>query len=83
MKFIIDRASNWGEKPCEEATPETIVWINKFGKKIKGDVFVVEISTLEELLNFIEKYGNIVMEKETSFGFKRLPEIIIYDDYIE
>lgn len=84
MKFVINRASNFTDMPpCDEAVPESITWINKIGNQVTIDVFTIEISTFSQLWNFIEKYGDIVIAKETSYGFGSMPEITIYDYWIE
>ena len=45
------------------------------------DVWSVEINTFEELMNFCDKYGDIVIGQYMwNNAYK---EILIYDDYIE
>lgn len=43
--------------------------------------FFVEINTIEELWNFQEKYGELIIGKSPMN--ERIPLITIYDDYIE
>ena len=45
------------------------------------DVWIIEINTLDELINFINKYGPIVIRDYN--GNENYKEILIYDDYIE
>jgi hypothetical protein len=44
------------------------------------DIWVININSLEELLSFYKKYGQLVI---SSSYFNRQPEIEIYDDYRE
>ena len=75
MKFIVSRTST-GRKPCKEA---------KKAEKSDGfdypNIWTIEIDTLEELINFVKKYGTIIIDDS---GEKSVPfEIEIYDDYRE
>ena len=117
MKFIIRRASIWGdESPCEESKRDTIVRVDKrtfctpeefnerCGKregewfsvgtnhrisKSGGiardygtvDVYLMEINTLEELMKFCEKYGDVIIGN--CYLNDDYKEILIYDTYIE
>lgn len=54
-------------------------WITRDNGMI--DVWSVEIDTLDELMEFCEKYGDIVIRNCT--WNKAYKEILIYDDYIE
>ena len=47
----------------------------------KTKEWVVEINTLEELLKFINKYGQVIIG--SWYKYKNLPSIEIYDDYRE
>ena len=47
----------------------------------KTNIWTIEINTLEELINFVKKYGTIIIDDS---GEKSVPfEIEIYDDYRE
>lgn len=118
MKFIIRRASQWGEEvsPCDEARRDNIVRVEtrtvyspeefdlRFSKREgkwlsvgtnhrvndKGyitrdremiDVWSIEINTLDELIKFYDKYGDIVISQ--CVWNPTYQEILIYDDYIE
>lgn len=78
MKYIVRRASIWNDDtcPCEEAEQKTIP--NK-GEKRK--VWMVKINNLKNLMEFKEKYGDIIIQD--SILYKGYTEILIYDDYIE
>lgn len=69
MKFEVTRTSTWFEEDirCEEARQEEFGW-------------VVEINTLEEIIEFIKKYGRIVLDADKK---DELPKIEIYDDWRE
>ena len=67
MEFVITRTSLWNnKKPCEEAYQEDDIW-------------KVKIESLENLVKFQEKYGEIIITKD----FNGNPEIEIYDYYRE
>ena len=73
MKFIVSRTSIWNNaSPCEEAKREEFE---------DGPDWTIEINSLEELINFRKKYGEIILTASV------LPEIDneieIYDDYRE
>ena len=78
MKYIVRRASVWsGEtQPCEQAKQEAIKH-----KDRKEKVWMIRIGTLKELMNFKDKYGDIIIQD--SIIYKGYNEILIYDDYIE
>ena len=50
-------------------------------RDFKTEEWVVEINTLEELLKFIDKYGQVIVG--SWYRNKNLPSIEIYDDYRE
>lgn len=78
MKYIVRRASQWDNevKPCEEAKQENIPY-----KDRKEKVWMIRIGSLKELMNFKDKYGDIIVQD--SIIYKGYNEILIYDDYIE
>ncbi|MEN6296989.1 MAG: hypothetical protein ABFC92_03460 [Rectinema sp.] len=76
MKFLVKRTSFWdNKKPCDEAKEEDVkLW----GESTEA--WVIEISSLEELLDFVNKYGDLIISTgATEPTFK----IEIYDDYRE
>lgn len=82
MKFIITRTSSWNDSPpCEEVKRE-IVNNGRSGEDYREhNVWTIEINTLEELINFTNKYGRIVIEEY--WLNNRYKEIEIYDYYRE
>ena len=52
----------------------------KIQRTITREGWFIEINNLEELHEFIKKYGDIVIQDNR---FLTVPEIIIYDDYLE
>lgn len=42
--------------------------------------WVIEINTMDELMKFMDEYGNIIIFDSSSEEFK---EIVIYDDWVE
>ena len=80
MKYRVTRASDWSDKkPCDEAFSEKRLVENVRGEKFERVHHYVNIETLEELMEFIEKYEEVVMGDDP-FGE---PRIEIYDDYRE
>ena len=82
MKYIIERASQFikGGIPCYGCVKEhvhEIMWDGSI------DTNTVERWTIEidDLLEFVEDYGKIVLSKSLISEYKY--EITIYDDYIE
>lgn len=80
MKFKVERTSmRYRElKPCEEAYEGNILWIGS-DKYIK--CWYVDINSLQELLDFEKKYGDIIIT--TSLFDNKTPVIEIYDYYRE
>lgn len=73
MKFIVSRTSIWNnDSPCAEAKPEMFE---------DGPNWTIEINSLEELIAFRKKYGEIIL---TASRYPEIDnEIEIYDDYRE
>ena len=88
MKFRIERVTLNGDEtqsPCDEARQETYYDPKKAIPCLGvGEVprWVMDFYELEELLEFTDKYGDIIID-----GLQRdpdgVPHIIIYDSYIE
>lgn len=77
MEFVIERTSIWDNKktPCSEAYRKT--------KKISDETeYFVEIESLKQLIEFVEKNGKIVITPACSHCNEPL-SIEIYDDYRE
>lgn len=67
MKFEVTRTSGGEESPCDEAFVD--------GKnEWNEDLYFVEFNTIEELVEFTNKYGKIILKDDW---------IEIYDDYRE
>lgn len=74
MKFIVSRTSVWNKDiaPCEEAKREEFE---------DGPDWTIEINSLEELIAFSKKYGELVLTRAVIPEIDN--EIEIYDDYRE
>jgi hypothetical protein len=83
MIYILKRASEYNEKsPCEEATLRMFKHKNTLLNEESDEYkWSIEINTFEELNQFIEKYGDLVIYKD--YGGYNAPCIKIYDTYIE
>lgn len=90
MKFIIQRSRGY-DQPCEEARKEKAIIFYPWSKKgEEEEVWVVEVNTLEELINLFESikkqidpsYFNGIIISESLC--KEIPyEIEVYDDWRE
>lgn len=81
MKFRVTRTSNWwGDNPkCEEAFQEEVVIYEGTENEKTVMEWFVNIDTLQELIEFINKY-----EGRAVIIIDRLePTIEIYDDWRE
>lgn len=85
MKFIVSRTSAWSdEKPCDEAMRDTAVTEYKVGQEMvreMKDIWSIELNTLDELMEFFNKHGTIVITDW--WDNQAYKEIEIYDDYRE
>ena len=73
MRFRITRTSDWKNCPCREAV---------FNRETQE--YNIEINTLEELVAFAKKYGELVFKDDNLYGKEKdIPSIEIYDDYRE
>lgn len=90
MKFKVSRTSIRDDrKPCEEAVKQTYtrVEVGTLGRYIQREFpndavgWFVEINTLDELLHFQQKYGDIILTKD--YYNPEVLELEIYDDYRE
>jgi hypothetical protein len=83
-QFVVTRSSNYnGEPPCEGAqlTRDVGPWWNDIDG-IDGAGYVIEINTLEELIAFTDKYGQIVLSPKAPHN-ENYRAIEIYDAYRE
>lgn len=76
MRYKISRASDifTRRKPCKEAVAVIHKEESKFTEPIIYTEYFVDINNFEELQNFINKYGRLVIDKD---------EITIYDWWLE
>ena len=79
MIYTIERAScrNYRDFPCEEAIKREFI---NYKLEVESE-WSVEINTLEQLHQFIDKHGSIVITDSADNYIN--PHIIIYDSYIE
>lgn len=78
MKFFVGRASKRFDEDVlvDEAKPDVLNYDNN-----TLNVYSIEINSLEELMDFYNKYGKLVIRKNIFDSVSN--EILIYDDYIE
>lgn len=79
MKFTISTAAYFYDSVDQDLINLGCVFKNleeeaRYRITIDTSKAAIEINTLEELINFIDKYGKIVLDKN---------HIIIYNDYLE
>ena len=73
MRFRITRTSDWQNCPCRESV---------FNRETQE--YNIEINTLEELVAFSKKYGELVFKDDNDYGKEKdIPSIEIYDSYRE
>lgn len=87
MIYIIERASNDENKPCEEAVKRPFKSTSNFEINY---LWSIELNSLEELHKFIDKYGEVVIYNyyndflhHKTVRYENTPYILIYDNYIE
>ena len=79
MTFLVDRVSLWGTGcPCEESKQMTL--FSDITKREK-EFWTIQVNSLEELMDFKNKYGDIILQD--SIRVKGWSEVLIYDGYIE
>ena len=87
MKFKITRTTSWSgpdeKRPCDEAFKDKFIETHTINKDEYGAWFI-ELKTLEELISFLDKYGDfagIIIDRANCN--RNVVEIEIYDDYRE
>ncbi len=76
IKFIVYRTSDWkGGGPIEEAKLEEELEVSFTHDRT---AHTIELSTLEELLGLVKKYGSIIISTDNEIDY---PILEIYDDY--
>ena len=76
MKFLVERTRISEEKPCEEAVKREKVYTDDFG-------WYVNISSLEELIKFIDNANEEVIIKEVQEHNQKYYALEIYDCFRE
>lgn len=84
MRFVVSRTSGWSNAPCPYATLRNIEGAGRLAGRLEA-LWTIEINSLEELIEFIDKYGyksnGVVIH--TCNHNPAYKEIEIYDDYRE
>ena len=69
-KFRVSRASLVDDRkqaPCAEAVHEETVEKDLHGVELQVPVWVIEVNTLDELITFRDKYGELIVDNDPSF----------------
>ena len=69
-KFRVCRASLVDDRtqaPCAEAVHEETVEKDLHGAELKVPVWVIDINTLDEMITFRDKYGELTLDYDPSF----------------
>ena len=70
------------EKPCDEAILQKTSEMTDEGRIKPREVWVVNMESLDELITFRDKYGELILDHDPSFP--QIPDSIeIYDDWRE
>lgn len=80
----VERTSLRGspEKPCDEAVLKETSELIDDGSPKACNVWVINIDSLDELITFRDKYGELILDHDPSF--QQIPDSIeIYDDWRE
>ena len=83
-EFRVERTSLRGslEKPCDEAVLQETQEMTAKGSLKPCQVWVINMDTLDELITFRDKYGELILDYDSSFP--QIPgSIEIYDDWRE
>ena len=70
MKFYCERTSKFVGQPCDEA------------ERVNDLTYTIEINSLEQLMDFIDRHGEVVVFPSEPDG-RPLPTIEIYDTWRE
>jgi hypothetical protein len=83
-EFRVEKTSLRGssEKPCDEAILKETPEMTDEGHLQSCEVWVVNMESLDELITFRDKYGELILDHDPSFP--QIPDSIeIYDDWRE
>lgn len=80
MKFLVERASEWRDEvaPCDGAVLEDF-YLEGWNEVVRR--WTIKFDSYEELVEFTKREKRVVID--WSIYSLELPEITIYDDYIE
>ncbi len=81
-EFRVEKTSLRGspEKPCDEAVLKETQEMTSEGSVKPREVWVVNMDSLDELITFRDKYGELIFDSDPSFP--QIPDSIeIYDDW--
>ena len=83
-EFRVEKTSLCGspEKPCDEAVLKETQEMTGEASVKPREVWVVNMDSLDELITFRDKYGELILDHDPSFP--QIPDSIeIYDDWRE
>lgn len=83
-EFRVEKTSLRGspEKPCDEAFSKKTPEMTDEGRVEPREVWLVNMESLDELITFRDKYGELILDHDPSFP--QIPDSIeIYDDWRE
>ena len=83
-EFRVKKTSLRGspEKPCDEVVLKETQEMTGEGSGKLREVWVVNMDSLDELITFRDKYGELILDHDPSFP--QIPDSIeIYDDWRE
>jgi hypothetical protein len=84
LEFRVEKTSLRGssEKPCDEAVLKETPEITDEGSTKLREVWVINMDSLDKLITFRDKYGELILDHDPSFP--EIPDSIeIYDDWRE
>ena len=80
-KFRVCRASLVDDRtvaPCAEAVHEETIEKDLHGGELTVSVWVIDINTLDEMITFRDKYGELLLDNDPSFP--NIPDSIEIND---
>ncbi len=83
-EFRVEKTSLRGslEKPCDEAVLKETQEMTGEGSLNTREVWTIHMDSLDELITFRDKYGELILDQDPSFP--QIPDSIeIYDDWRE
>ena len=82
-KFRVSRASLVDDRqqaPCAEAVHEETVEKDLHGAELKVPFWVITVNSLDEMITFRDKYGELILDSDPSFP--DIPDSIEISDAI-